>query len=49
MDPKDLNDGDVMFHTDFRRIYADILANHLAIDPAAVLGSGFEPLGLIKA
>jgi len=49
MDPKDLNDGDVMFHTDFRRIYADILANHLAIDPAAVLGSGFDPLGLIKA
>lgn len=49
MDPKDLNDGDVTFHTDFRRIYADILANHLAIDPSAVLGTGFEPLGLIKS
>lgn len=47
MDPKDLNDGDVMFHTDFRRIYADILAKHLGVDPAAVLGSGFEPLGVL--
>lgn len=47
MDPKDLNDGDVMFHTDFRRIYADILAKHLGIDPAAVLGQGFEPLGVL--
>lgn len=49
MDPKDLNDGDVMFHTDFRRIYADILANHLALDPATILGTGFDPLGLIKS
>lgn len=48
MDPKDLNDGDVMFHTDFRRIYADILANHLGISPEVVLGPGFEPLGLLK-
>ncbi|MBI1323025.1 DUF1501 domain-containing protein [bacterium] len=47
MDPKDLNDGDVMFHTDFRRIYADILAKHLGVDPAAVLGGGFEPLGVL--
>ena len=47
MDPKDLNDGDVMFHTDFRRIYADILAKHLGVDPAVVLGAGFEPLGVL--
>jgi hypothetical protein len=37
-----------MFHTDFRRIYADILANHLGISPEVVLGPGFEPLGLLK-
>lgn len=48
MDPKDLNDGDVMFHTDFRRIYADILANHLSVDPKLILGDGFEPLGILK-
>jgi uncharacterized protein (DUF1501 family) len=48
MDPKDLNDGDVMFHTDFRRIYADILTNHLSLDPVPILGAGFDPMGLIK-
>lgn len=48
MDPKDLNDGDVMFHTDFRRVYADILTNHLSVDPSEILGPGFEPLGLFK-
>jgi len=47
MEAKDLNDGDVMFHTDFRRIYADILAKHLGIDPAAILGPGFESLGVL--
>jgi uncharacterized protein (DUF1501 family) len=47
MESKDLDDGDVTFHTDFRRIYADILANHLEIDPAAILGTGFAPLGLL--
>ncbi len=47
MEAKDLNDGDVMFHTDFRRIYADILAKHLGIDPTAILGPGFDPLGVL--
>jgi uncharacterized protein (DUF1501 family) len=47
MDPKDLNDGDVAFRTDFRRIYADILAKHLGVDPAVILGPGFEPLGVL--
>lgn len=36
-----------MFHTDFRRIYVDILAKHLGIDPAAILGPGFESLGVL--
>ncbi len=39
--------ADVIFHTDFRRIYADILAKHLGIDPAAILGPGFDPLGVL--
>jgi hypothetical protein len=37
-----------MFHTDFRRIYADILTNHLSLDPVPILGAGFDPMGLIK-
>lgn len=48
MEAKDLNDGDVAFHTDFRRIYADILAKHLGIDPTAILGPGFESPGLLS-
>lgn len=48
MDPKDLNDGDIKFHTDFRCVYADILASHLAIDPTVILGQGFDPLGVLK-
>lgn len=48
MEAKDLNDGDVMFHTDFRRVYADILANHLGVNPEVVLGKSFTPLGIVK-
>lgn len=48
MEQKDLNDGDVMFHTDFRRVYADILTNHLGVNPEVVLGPGFAPLGILK-
>jgi hypothetical protein len=36
-----------MYRTDFRRIDADILAKHFGIDPAAILGPGFESLGVL--
>ncbi|MFM7315729.1 MAG: DUF1501 domain-containing protein, partial [bacterium] len=48
MEQKNLNDGDVMFHTDFRRVYADILSNHLGVNPEVVLGPGFTGLGILK-
>ncbi len=43
----DLNDGDLKFTTDFRRVYASILATTLGLDPAAVLGKAFEPIPLL--
>jgi uncharacterized protein (DUF1501 family) len=45
---EDLDDGDLKHHTDFRRIYASVLADWLGLDPTPVLGPGFEPLGLWK-
>jgi uncharacterized protein (DUF1501 family) len=41
--------GDLRFTTDFRSVYASILANWLKADSTAILGHGFKPLDLIKA
>jgi uncharacterized protein (DUF1501 family) len=38
------HDGNQMYTTDFRRVYATILEQWLAADAAAVLGSTFEPV-----
>jgi uncharacterized protein (DUF1501 family) len=43
----DLNDGDLKFTTDFRRVYASILGGTLGLDPVAVLGKAFEPIPLL--
>lgn len=40
----DLNDGDLKFHTDYRRVYASLLENWLGGDSQTVLGERFEPL-----
>jgi len=40
------SEGDVKFHTDFRRIYASLLDRWLACDSNKVLGAKFEPLDL---
>jgi uncharacterized protein (DUF1501 family) len=40
-------DGNVDVTTDFRRVYATVLANFLGADPAPVLGGGFEPMGFL--
>jgi uncharacterized protein (DUF1501 family) len=45
---KDLDSGDLRFHTDFRRVYATLLDRWLGCDSTAVLGSSFEPLDFIK-
>jgi uncharacterized protein (DUF1501 family) len=46
---EDLDDGDLKFHTDFRRVYAAILHTWLGLAPEPILGAGFDPLPLFKA
>ena len=43
----DLDNGDLSFTTDFRRVYADVLKTWLNVDPASVLGEPFEPIGVL--
>jgi uncharacterized protein (DUF1501 family) len=40
----DLDEGDLKMTVDFRRVYASVLRNWLAVDPAAVLAGEFETL-----
>jgi uncharacterized protein (DUF1501 family) len=44
----DLDDGDLKFHTDFRRVYAAILAQWLDCPVEPVIGPGFQPLALLR-
>jgi uncharacterized protein (DUF1501 family) len=43
-----LDDGDLMFHTDFRRVYAALLADWLGFPPEPIVGKGFETLPLFR-
>lgn len=43
-----LDDGDLIHHTDFRRIYASILEQWLGLPSAPVVGLGFAPLPLFQ-
>ncbi len=43
----DLDDGDLKFTTDFRRVYATVLERCLNADSTAVLGEKFEPLAFL--
>ncbi|AWM41681.1 hypothetical protein GobsT_72340 [Gemmata obscuriglobus] len=43
----DLTDGDVKYHTDFRRVYATLLDDWLEVDSRGVLDDTFEKLPLI--
>ncbi len=45
----DLDDGDIKFHTDFRRVYATILDRWFGANSADLLGERFEPLDFLKA
>jgi uncharacterized protein (DUF1501 family) len=45
----DLTDGDLKYHTDFRRVYATLLDGWLKVDSKMVLGEKFESLGFLKA
>jgi uncharacterized protein (DUF1501 family) len=44
----DLDDGDLKFHTDFRRVYASLLGDWLGCPPDTVVGKGFEPVPLFR-
>lgn len=44
----DLTDGDLKYHTDFRRVYATLLDQWLGCDSRQVLGAKFEHLPLFK-
>jgi uncharacterized protein (DUF1501 family) len=43
----DLTDGDLKYHTDFRRVYATLLDGWLGCDSRAVLGGKFDPVPLL--
>lgn len=44
--PDDLDDGDLVYHTDFRQVYAAVLDRWLGCDSQAVLGGKFEHVPL---
>ncbi len=48
VDLTDLQDGDVKFHTDFRRVYATVLQNWLGVPSQAVLGGEHKPLDILS-
>jgi uncharacterized protein (DUF1501 family) len=43
----DLDNGAMMFHTDFRRIYATVLDRWLGFDSRSILGRPFESLDIL--
>ena len=43
-----LDDGDLIHHTDFRRVYAALLEDWLGLPAAPIVGEGFAPLGLFR-
>ena len=45
----DLDDGDPKFHTDFRRIYAEILTRWFQQHADEILGGRYEPIEFLKA
>jgi uncharacterized protein (DUF1501 family) len=45
---KDLNQGDLRYHTDFRQVYATLLDRWLGVDSRMVLGGKFASLDLLR-
>ena len=42
-----LDDGDLIHHTDFRRVYATMLERWLGVSAAPIVGEGFAPMDLL--
>ena len=45
---RDLDNGDLKFHTDFRTIYAGVLEGWMGADSTEVLGRKFRPASVVK-
>ncbi len=45
----DLEDGDLKFHTDFRRVYASLLEQWLGVPSKPLLGGVFKPLNVFAS
>ncbi len=45
---KDLDDGDLKFHTDFRQVYATLLEDWLKCDSQPILGASYSKLPLFS-
>jgi uncharacterized protein (DUF1501 family) len=43
-----LDEGNLRHSLDFRRVYAGVLRDWLKLDPAGVLGKGFDPLPVVR-
>jgi uncharacterized protein (DUF1501 family) len=43
----DLDQGDLRYSTDFRSVYATILAGVIGVDPGVALGATFPELGFV--
>lgn len=46
-DLKNLVDGDIVFQTDFRHVYATIMDKWLSVDATAILGRQFKPMDFL--
>lgn len=46
---ENLDDGDLRYHTDFRRVYSTVLGQWLGWDPTSILGSDFAPLEVLRS
>lgn len=44
----DLDEGDLKYSIDFRRVYAGVLRDWMGTDAAAILGAGHRPVALLK-
>lgn len=45
---KDLDDGDLKYHTDFRAVYTAILERWMKADSRKILGGSFQPVDVIR-
>ncbi len=45
----DLDDGNLIHTTDFRRVYASVIGDWMGADPVKVLGGSFDPIPAIRS